>query len=346
MIAAAERFAAGEPVLLGSRQENRAFVACAADTINAAALERLHRLGGGIVVLALDDPTAERLALSLTPAAEHLRLDLPFTPSIDAVRARTGGWSLAERALTMRVAADPHSARTDLRIPGHVHPVRIADDQLVRHGGAIAASLELAVSAGRRAAVALCVVVDRAGVPVPMAEALGRRDIGRLPLAATEELRGLARARAARELAVECSLPTRTGDFRAVAYGASDAGGVMIALVHGEPVAGREVLVHVHAGCVMGDAFGSLLCPCRRELERAVTDIAAAGAGVVLYVKAELSASLRCQRERAVDAGLAAGLLARAGVSRLRLEGRAWLAGELRALGLEVAHAETLVRAA
>jgi hypothetical protein len=55
---------------------------------------------------------------------------------------------------------------------------------------------------------------------------------------------------------------------------------------------------------------------------------------------------LHCQRENAVDAPLAAGLLARAGVSRLRLEGSVRLAEELRALGLEVAHAETLVRAA
>jgi hypothetical protein len=44
--AAAERFAVGAPVLIGSATERIAFVVVAAEQINAAGLEHVHGLGG------------------------------------------------------------------------------------------------------------------------------------------------------------------------------------------------------------------------------------------------------------------------------------------------------------
>jgi len=42
-------------------------------------------------------------------------------------------------------------------------------------------------------------------------------------------------------------------------------------------------LVRIHSQCLTGDVFGSLRCDCRQQLEMALSMIAQAGAGVLLY---------------------------------------------------------------
>jgi GTP cyclohydrolase II len=98
--------------------------------------------------------------------------------------------------------------------------------------------------------------------------------------------------------------------------------------------------VHIHVACLFGDAFGSLLCDCRRELDDAASAIVRDGAGVIIYAKPEEPAPVECARGEQIDGVLIAGLLRAAGVRRLRLldDGRdARLRPALRACGLEVA---------
>src|SRR5689334_23427727 len=42
-------------------------------------------------------------------------------------------------------------------------------------------------------------------------------------------------------------------------------------------------LVRIHSQCLTGDVFGSIRCDCRQQLEMALSMIAQAGAGVLLY---------------------------------------------------------------
>ncbi|MDP2712574.1 MAG: 3,4-dihydroxy-2-butanone-4-phosphate synthase [Solirubrobacteraceae bacterium] len=334
LAAAAEQLAHSEPVLVGDADDATIFVAAAADTLTPATLERLHDLGRGMLVLGIDDATADRLGLARTPSAARPRVDLPFTAPIDAAAGITGGWTLSDRAHTMRVAADPASRPLDLTVPGHVHPARIAAD--AGHGAAPAA-LELARLAERAPAVSLAMVVDRAGGAARLADA--RRDpaLARLPLASSAELRGRAHARRIGELAVTCTLPTREADFAATAYLSLPGGDAALALVHGDPGARPAPLVHAHAGCLFGDTLGSLLCSCRADLDAAIARIVADGAGVVLYTKRAATAAPLCGARQPADPAIAAGLLRRAGVLRLRLDGRdRALAGGLREHGLEV----------
>lgn len=287
------------------------------------------------------------LELEPSPTSSRAHLELPFTTSINAASLIGAGWSLSDRALTMRVAAHADSGPGDLRVPGHVHPVRIADEHFLSSGGAVAGSLELARHAQRRAAVALCAVVDRAGAPVEVPELLAQRRFSALPLVDSSELQALLRAGIVRDAAIECALPTRGGSFRVLAHGFSTDGELLLALVHGDPSASARTLVHAHAGCLLGDVFASLRCTCRAELDRAVAEITRIGAGVILYRKAPGAPPPMCAGAGPIDASVAAGLLARVGVSRVRIDGgHAALAPTLRALGLDVENRQPLVRAA
>src|SRR5437763_16964886 len=46
-------------------------------------------------------------------------------------------------------------------------------------------------------------------------------------------------------------------------------------------------LVRIHSQCLTGDVFGSLRCDCRQQLEMALSQIAAAGVGVLIYEQQE-----------------------------------------------------------
>jgi 3,4-dihydroxy 2-butanone 4-phosphate synthase/GTP cyclohydrolase II len=330
----AEHFACDEPVLVGSERDQPVFVAAAAQRLDADRLERLERLGGGLVVLGLDESIANHLQLLATTQWTRSRLNLAFAAPIDAVRTSGAGWSLVDRALTMRVAAHPSTGPSDLTTPGHVHPARIRRDDLLVRGDAASAAVELARLSGERSAVALCAVIDRDGAFVSLDAARELRELSRLPLVWSEDLRSISRAGQAALTDIACELPTRAGLFRVLAHVEDSTGETTLALVHGDPAGRSAPLVHIHRACLFADAFASLLCPCRASLDWAVSEMVREGAGVCLYSKPSFSTP-ECGRSRTVDVAVIAGLLRAAGVSSFRIHDEvAGTISQLRALGL------------
>lgn len=82
-------------------------------------------------------------------------------------------------------------------------------------------------------------------------------------------------------------LPSRFGDFRAVAFTADRDGKEHLALVRGNVRGRSKVPVRMHSECLTGDVLGSLRCDCRDQLTRALETIGAMEAGVVLYLRQE-----------------------------------------------------------
>jgi 3,4-dihydroxy 2-butanone 4-phosphate synthase/GTP cyclohydrolase II len=60
-----------------------------------------------------------------------------------------------------------------------------------------------------------------------------------------------------------------------------------MALVLGDVHGDAEVLVRLHSECLTGDVFGSERCDCGEQLQQALTRIAAAGRGVLVYLHQE-----------------------------------------------------------
>lgn len=85
---------------------------------------------------------------------------------------------------------------------------------------------------------------------------------------------------------VSTRLPTRHGEFKLLGY--RDVSGVdHIALIREEGAAanGPAPLVRLHSECLTGDALGSYRCDCGEQLDAALQAIAAAGRGVLIYVR-------------------------------------------------------------
>jgi len=88
-------------------------------------------------------------------------------------------------------------------------------------------------------------------------------------------------------IASRARLPTRSAErTEIVAFRAEDDGAEHVALLIGEPN-GQPPLVRLHSECLTGDVLGSLKCDCGSQLDGALGAIAAAGWGILLYLRQE-----------------------------------------------------------
>jgi GTP cyclohydrolase II len=90
----------------------------------------------------------------------------------------------------------------------------------------------------------------------------------------------------------EADFPTRWGHFRILGFEGEFGAGQQrrtesaVALVIGD-LAASAPLVRIHSQCLTGDVFGSLRCDCRQQLEMALSMIAGAGTGMLIYEQQE-----------------------------------------------------------
>jgi GTP cyclohydrolase II len=82
-------------------------------------------------------------------------------------------------------------------------------------------------------------------------------------------------------------LPTRFGDFHIVVFHNNQDDREHAAIVKGEVTDAEDVPVRVHSECLTGDAFGSLRCDCRDQLEAALKAIGKMERGILLYMRQE-----------------------------------------------------------
>ena len=74
---------------------------------------------------------------------------------------------------------------------------------------------------------------------------------------------------------------------RIIAYRPLDGGLEHLAIVIGDPASDEPALVRLHSECFTGDLLGSLRCDCGDQLQGAIKEITAAGAGVLIYLAQE-----------------------------------------------------------
>jgi GTP cyclohydrolase II len=89
------------------------------------------------------------------------------------------------------------------------------------------------------------------------------------------------------QIAGEAALPSRFGDFRAVAFTADEHGREHLALVRGDVRDRHDVPARVHSECLTGDVLGSLRCDCRDQLIASLRALGGMERGILLYLRQE-----------------------------------------------------------
>ncbi len=243
--------------------------------------------GRGLVCVPITEERAKSLQLPLMVSDNTDPLQTAFTVSVDH-RDTSTGISAYERSLTVQALLDPDAQGEDFRRPGHIFPLIAMEGGVLRRAGHTEAGVDLARLCGAEPAAVICEVVREDG---QMARVDDLEKIAKLHNLKMITIQDLIRYRHQKEKLVErvvsVRMPTRFGEFTAMGYTNDIDGKEHVALIKGEIVPEEPVLVRVHSECLTGDVFGSHRCDCGPQLEAALSQISAAGKGVLLYMRQE-----------------------------------------------------------
>jgi 3,4-dihydroxy 2-butanone 4-phosphate synthase/GTP cyclohydrolase II len=241
----------------------------------------------GLICAPVTNQRADELSLPLMVAHNTESQRTAFTVTVDYRHGTTTGISAFDRAKTIRSLIDPGTRPDDLARPGHIHVLRARDGGVLKRAGHTEAAVDLARMAGLYPAGVLCELVT--------ADSMGMARLPELELFATRHdlclisIADLIRYRRQREKLVvriaEARVPTEWGEFTCYAYQSVLDQETHLAFVMGAPQGEDNVLVRVHSECLTGDVFGSMRCDCGHQLNAAMAKIAAAGMGVLVYLR-------------------------------------------------------------
>lgn len=82
-------------------------------------------------------------------------------------------------------------------------------------------------------------------------------------------------------------IPTDVGEFNLCLYSNNQDAKEHLALVMGDARGKADLLVRIHSECFTGDVLGSRRCDCGPQLRLAMELVAAAGHGMIVYLRQE-----------------------------------------------------------
>ncbi|MFC2553163.1 3,4-dihydroxy-2-butanone-4-phosphate synthase [Aggregatibacter sp. HMT-949] len=153
----------GVLVLDDEDRENEGDLIFPAETITKEQMAQLIRYGSGIVCLCITDERCRQL--DLPPMVEHNNSvnRTAFTVTIEAAKGVSTGVSAADRVTTIQTAIADNAVPADLHRPGHVFPLRAANDGVLTRRGHTEASVDLARLAGFKPAGVICEITNDDG---------------------------------------------------------------------------------------------------------------------------------------------------------------------------------------
>nr|WP_087069117.1 bifunctional 3,4-dihydroxy-2-butanone-4-phosphate synthase/GTP cyclohydrolase II [Cyanobium sp. NIES-981] len=283
----------GESIVVvdDENRENEGDLICAAQFATPEQINFMATEARGLICLAMEGERLDALDLPLMVDRNTDENQTAFTVSVDAgpENGVSTGISADDRARTIQVAIHPGTRPSDLRRPGHIFPLRARQGGVLKRAGHTEAAVDLARLAGLYPAGVICEIQNPDGsmARLPQLAAYAARHGLRLINIADLIRYRLDTERFVRRQA-EAALPSSFGRFRAIGYRNELDGSEHVAIVKGHPErASGPVLVRVHSECLTGDAFGSLRCDCRPQLEAALRMLEEAGEGVVVYLRQE-----------------------------------------------------------
>jgi 3,4-dihydroxy 2-butanone 4-phosphate synthase/GTP cyclohydrolase II len=269
-------------------RENEGDLICAAEKITPEMVTFMVREAAGMLCVPVAPEIAQRLKLDSMVQRNTEAFRTHFTVTVDAKEGISTGISAADRALTIRLLADPNSSADDFVRPGHINPLVAKPGGVLRRAGHTEAAVDLARMAGLREAGVLIEIMNPDGTMarVPQLKAFAKKHGLKMTSVAA-----LIQHRRDRERLVEpeqvIKMPTDFGDFDLHLYRSKLSDEHHLALVKGNIDDGEPVLVRVHSECLTGDVFGSRRCDCGGQLHTALARIEQEGRGVLLYMRQE-----------------------------------------------------------
>jgi len=269
-------------------RENEGDLVIAAEKATPEAINFMAKHARGLICLPIIGQRLDELRIPIMVRENTSKHGTAFTVSIEAKHKVTTGISAHDRAATIKAVLDPSTKPEDLACPGHTFPLRAREGGVLVRVGHTEATVDLARLAGLYPAGVICEIMSEDGTMarLPELEAMGEK-LG-IKIVTVADLIAYRRRheKLVRRMA-EASLPTRYGEFVAIADRSITDPDEHVALIKGDISGEEPVLVRVHSECLTGDIFGSMRCDCGDQIALAMKAIASEGRGVFLYMRQE-----------------------------------------------------------
>jgi 3,4-dihydroxy 2-butanone 4-phosphate synthase / GTP cyclohydrolase II len=269
-------------------RENEGDLVIAAEKVTPEAINFMAKHARGLICIAMTGDRLDELNIPMMVQDNTSKFSSPFTVSVEAKHRVSTGISAHDRSATIKALLDPATKPEDISRPGHMFPLRARDGGVLVRAGHTEASVDLARAAGLYPAGVICEIMNEDGTMARLPELEAMADRYSIKIVSVAQI--IAHRRRHEKLILkvaEAKLPTRYGDFLAIAYRSAIDPDEHVALVKGELNGDKPVLVRVHSECLTGDVFHSLRCDCGEQIDLAMKAIAEEGRGIFLYMRQE-----------------------------------------------------------
>jgi 3,4-dihydroxy 2-butanone 4-phosphate synthase/GTP cyclohydrolase II len=269
-------------------RENEGDFIMAAEKVTPEAINFMAKYGRGLICMPVIGERLDALRIPMMASNNTSHFGTAFTVSVEARYGTSTGISAADRARTVKTLIDPTSKPEDITMPGHTFPLRARDGGVLVRAGQTEATVDLARLAGLYPAGVCCEIMNEDGTMsrLPQLEKLAQQlDIKIVSVADLIAYR--RRHEKLVHRVAEAKLPTKYGEFTAIAYKSDVDPDEHLALTFGEISNKGPVLVRVHSECLTGDVFHSMRCDCGEQLDKAMEMITAEGRGAIIYMRQE-----------------------------------------------------------
>ncbi len=269
-------------------RENEGDFMVAAEKVTPEIVNFMALYGRGLICLSLTEDKCDSLQLHQMVNDNTAKYGTAFTVSIEARKGVTTGISVADRAKTILTAIDDECRPEDLVRPGHLFPIRARKGGVLVRAGQTEGSVDLARAAGLKPFGVICEIMNEDGTMARLPQLIEVADRFGLKIVTIADV---VKYRMKNEClvvrAATTELPTRFGEFTAIAFKNEIDGQEHVALVVGDIDRETPTMVRVHSECLTGDVFHSHRCDCGEQMENSLKMIQAEGKGVFLYMSQE-----------------------------------------------------------
>ena len=304
--------------------------------------------GRGLICLTLTEARCRQLNLPSMVQKNASSMRTNFTVSIEAAKGVTTGISAADRARTIQAAVAKNATAKDIVSPGHIFPLSAQPGGVLVRAGHTEAGCDLAALAGLEPASVICEVLkdDGSMARLPdLIEFAAQHQIKIGTIASLIHYRSQTESLV--ERAVEREIETPYGAMRLIAYADKIANETHLALVKGEPMPDKEVLVRVHEPLSVFDLLDSASRTHSWNTLKAMETIQHADCGVIVLLHREENGAQLIERIRHADEpirsrqdlrdyGIGAQILLDLGVRKMRLMAVQRKMPSMAGFGLEV----------
>ncbi len=268
-------------------RENEGDLVVPAQFCDDKAINFMAKFGRGLICLALNEKRVAELELPLMAMNNQSRNKTAFTVSIEAREGISTGISAYDRAKTVRDAIDSNKGKDAIVSPGHIFPLRAQNGGVLVRAGHTEAAVDIAKLAGLNASGVICEIMNDDGQMARLPDLIKFAKKHDLKIATIADL---IEYRRKNEKLVEIVyaqkfISENGAEFKLVAYKSKVDGIEHIALVKGEIVANKPVLVRMHHLNIFSDCLNFSPNGKNKLLAKSMKKIAKNGAGVVVIIR-------------------------------------------------------------